>query len=538
MGAAVTEDPITMEICRHLLISVAEEMGLVMKRVAVSPMIREREDRSCAIFSADGALAAQAEHLPIHLALLITAVPRALDSLDRPLVRGDVLLFNDPYLGGSHLPDMVMIASAFGDNERLIGYAASVAHMTDVGGREPAVGGGATVTSILDEGLRLPPVRLYCGGELNVDILNLLTANVRRGDVLSGDLLAQSAAMRSGVAGLVKVARRFGTNETIRLMNGLIDYTERLTRTEIAKLPHGIAEASEFIDADPHSQPIEVRVRVAIQGDGILVDFAGSSAQRPLPVNVPLSVTRSAVYYVVRCLLDASIPTTAGCFRPVTVVTQPSTITHATSPAPVAGGSLITSQVIVDTIFRAVAQIAPEKAAAAGMGSHNTIGFGGVTDDGQEFVISESIGGGAGATAFTDGLDASRVNLMNSPNIPVEVLENEYPLRVRQYGIRRGTGGPGAQRGGDGTIRCYEFLYDTTVSILSNRAQFPARGLNGGATGAATDHLLIRADGRSEPVSSRATLTVKRGDQVIIRTAAGGGYGEPAKAASGSMENS
>lgn len=520
-------DPVGVEVCRHALVGVAEEMGTVMKRAAFSAMIKERDDRSCALFTPDLELVAQAEHLPIHLALLVSTVPAAVRVLGQ-LAPGDISLHNDPYVGGSHLPDFTSIMPVY-DGERLLGYNAVIAHMTDVGGSTPGgLGGGAR--EIVEEGLRLPPVRLYRRGELDEQLLTVVKANVRLGDTIAGDLLAQAAANRAGAKGLLRLAAKFGHANLLRYMREIVDYTERRTRAELRRLPAGTFEFEDCVDDDGTSdEPVTIKVKVTIGGGELVVDFSGSSPQRSGPVNTVYAVVQSATFFVLRCLIDPSIPTASGCFRPVHVIAPEGTVVNARFPAPVGGGSLETAQRLVDVLLGALAQAIPERVTAAGMGSHNSIAFSGYDPHRRRpFVVVENISGGGGARAHRDGISAARVNLMNTPNTPVEVLEQEFPLLVERYEVRADSAGVGRQRGGHGVVKAYRMLADGRVSILSDRHRFAPWGLFGGRPGARSAHFL--ADAADErPLPSKTTTTIARDQRLIAMTAGGGGYGPPAQ---------
>lgn len=525
-GGPVVDDPVGLEVFRNGLVGVAEEMGEVMMRAALSPMIKERNDRSCAVFTSDLRCVAQAEHLPIHLALLVSTVPAALATLRSPLERGDVLVHNDPYVGGSHLPDITMIAPVHDGEGEVLGYCAVIAHMADIGGSTPG-GVGGLARDVIEEGLMIPPVRLCRGGEVVGDVMRLLTANVRLPETLEGDLLAQIAALRAGAAGVVRLAGSVGRRRFEAMTAQILEYSERRTRLAIAALPQGEASFEDVLDDDGMGNgPLPIRVRVRVSADGISADFTGSAGQLAAPVNASESVTRSAVFFVLRCLIDPTIPTTSGCFDAVRVDAPEHTIVNARPPAPVGGGSLETAQRIVDALLGALAGIMPEKVTAAGMGSHNTIAIGGHSA-GRRWVITENLSGGGGARAELDGVTCRRVNLMNTPNTPVEVLEREFPLRVVRCEIRDGSGGEGRRRGGDGLLKEYEFLQSATLAILSDRKEHTPWGLAGGGHGQGSLHELVRADGSVEALPSKVALTVAAGERLVARTAGGGGYGPP-----------
>lgn len=525
--ATPASDPIAIEVARHSLIGVAEEMGSIMKRAAFSPMIKERNDRSCAIFTPDLELVAQAEHLPIHLALLLSTVPAAVEALPDGLGPGDVSIHNDPYVAGSHLPDFTTVMPIF-EQDRLLGYSAVIAHMTDVGG---SAGGGiaGVAREIFEEGFRVPPVRLYKAGKLDAEVLNLLAANVRIPDNMRGDILAQAAANHAGERGVRRVASRYGADRLLGYMNDIIDYTERRTRAEIEKLPDGVFDFEDFVDDDGNSdEPITIRAVVTITGAELTVDFTGSGEQRQGPVNMALAVLKSAVFFVVRCLIDPTIRTNSGCFRSIKVIAPEGTVVNAQFPAPVAGGSLETAQRAVDTLLGAFSKAVPEAVTAAGMGGHNSLSFSGQwADTGRPFVMGENVSGGWGARAQSDGLDATRAYLFNTPNNPVEVLERESPLLVERVELRQDSGGAGKHRGGLALVKEYRAMGRVRVSILSDRRRFAPWGLFGGAEGATSEHFLVRG-GERTLLPTKTAVNLEAGDHLIAMTAGGGGYGDPA----------
>jgi N-methylhydantoinase B len=527
-------DPITVEVCRHALVGVAEEMGTIMKRAAFSPMIKERNDRSCALFTPDLELVAQAEHLPIHLALLVSTVPAAVRELG-VMQPGDISIHNDPYVGGSHLPDFTTIMPIY-DGDVLLGYCAVIAHMTDVGGSVPG-GLGGNAREIFEEGIRVPPIRLYKGGALDDEVLRLLGANVRIPDLMTGDVVAQAAANMAGSRGVLRLAEKFGRESLLANMEEMLAYTERRTRAAIAELPQGEFEFEDFIDDDGHSdEPVRIRAKVSIRGGTMEVDYEGSSPQREGPVNAAFAVVQSATYFVIRCLIDPTIPTTSGCFRSVSVRAPEASVVNARFPAPVGGGSLETAQRVVDVLLGALAKAIPEAVTAAGMGGHNTVGFGGTwSEHGRPFVITENISGGCGAHAAGDGLTATRCNLMNSPNNPIEVFEREAPIIVERFEVREGSGGEGEYRGGLGIVKEYRLLTDAKVSILSDRRRFAPWGLAGGKHGATSLHLAIRDDDE-EVLPSKVTTTLRAGDRLVAMTAGGGGFGPPSQRSAAAIE--
>jgi N-methylhydantoinase B len=418
------------------------------------------------------------------------------------------------------------------DDAGLLGYSAVIAHMTDVGGSVPG-GLGGRAREIFEEGVRIPPVRLFKGGQLDEEVLRILAANVRISDLMTGDVLAQAAANMAGARGVLRLAEKFGRTNLLANMAEMLAYTERRTRAAISELPQGDYSFEDLLDDDGQSdEPIRIRARLSIRGSELEVDYEGSSPQRDGPVNAAFAVVQSATFFVIRCLIDPTIPTTSGCFRSVTVTAPPGTVVNAQFPAPVGGGSLETAQRVVDVLLGALAKAVPEAVTAAGMGGHNTISFGGTRpESGEPFVITENVSGGCGARLRADGLTATRVNLMNSPNNPVEVFEREAPMLIERYEVRADSGGAGRHRGGLGIIKEYRLLADAKVSILSDRRRYPPWGLDGGEPGATSLHVAVRG-GVEEVLPSKVTTTLRAGDRLIAKTAGGGGFGPPSERSS------
>ncbi len=511
-----------LSVANALLAAVAEEMGAVLGRTALSPNIKERRDYSCAVFDPEGQLVAQAAHIPVHLGAMPEAVRAALPLA--PFRPGDIVVLNDPYLGGTHLPDITMVSPVF-VGRRLVGFVASRAHHADVGGVAP--GSMPLARELWQEGLIIPPVRLVAGGHLQRDVLALILRNVRTPQERMGDLEAQMAAQRLGEERLGELARRLGPRRLLSLMAALQDYAERMTRAAIARIPDGRYSFQDYLDDDGLShEPLPIRVTVEVQGDRMHVDFTGTAPERPSSINAVAAVTRSAVYYVVRCLLDEAVPANEGCFRPLSLTLPEGSLVNARPPRAVSAGNVETSQRIVDALLGALAQALPHLIPAASQGTMNNVAMGGWdARRGTPFTYYETIGGGAGAGPHGPGLDAVHSHMTNTMNTPVEALEMAYPLRVLEYRVRRGSGGPGRHRGGDGIVRTYEFLCPTTVTIVSERRRFPPWGLQGGGPGQPGRHRLRRADGQEVPLPSKCQVEVGPGDRLTIETPGGGGWG-------------
>ncbi|MFT4949149.1 MAG: N-methylhydantoinase B [Natronomonas sp.] len=503
-------NPVELEVLRNQLESVAEEMGRVLVHGAYSPNITERRDCSTALFDADGRLVAQAEHIPVHLGAMPAAVGAVLDRDPEP---GDLFALNDPFEGGTHLPDVTLVSPVVREG-RVVAYAASRAHHADVGGMTPG-SMPAGSRDIQQEGVRLPPVRLVAGGEPRDDVVSLVLANVRNPRERRADLRAQRAAHDRGAERVRELFDEHG-DRLLAAFEAVRDYSRKRVEAELAGVPDGEYTASDAMEGDGVTDDeIPLEVTVTVDGSQLTVDFAGTAAQVTGNVNAPLAVTRSAVYYVLRCVTDPDIPPNGGCYDPVTVRAPAGSLLNPEPPAAVVGGNVETSQRVTDVVFAALAEAAPERVPAGGQGTMNnlTVGSG-------DFAYYETVGGGAGATARTDGLSGVQVGMTNTLNTPVEALERAYPLRVDEYVIRTNSGGAGRHRGGDGLVRQLTVEADATVSLLTERRRRPPRGLDGGADGTPGRN---RIDG--EAVPAKVTTEVSPGTTVRVETPGGGGYG-------------
>ena len=544
-------DPITLQLYRHRFAGVSEEMGITLRRTSYSPNIKERLDFSCAVFDGQGNLIAQAAHIPAHLGAMPASVRTILNKFP-DWDPGDVVIVNDPFEGGNHLPDITMIAPVFvdegsegreargGENAGASSlphstphaprpspsfFVASRAHHADVGGMTP--GSLPLSTEIYQEGIIIPPVKLYKGGVLNEDLLRLILRNVRTPDERRGDLAAQRAAHAVGERRLHELIAAHGRDEVLAYARHLQDYSERITRASIARWPDGIyrfEDVLELIEGDQVSL-VPIRVAAIIEGDGITFDFTGTAPVMHGSLNAVIAIAQSACYYAVRCLIDDDAPMNDGCFAPVTVVAPENCVVNAQSPAAVAGGNVETSQRITDVVLGALAQALPERIPAASQGTMNNVTIGGLRADGTPFAYYETIGGGMGAGPDGDGLDGVQVHMTNTLNTPVEALELAYPFRLRHYGLRSGSGGQGRHRGGDGIVREYEILAPATVTMLSERRAVAPWGLAGGGEGQPGRNVIIHADGIEEALPSKFTRRLFPGDRLRIETPGGGGWG-------------
>ncbi|QSR84768.1 hydantoinase B/oxoprolinase family protein [Methylacidimicrobium sp. B4] len=520
-------NPIQLEIFRALFVSVAEEMGSSLRRTAFSPNIRERCDYSCALYEASGRLAAQGDHMPVHLGSMPVAVRRAIQAV--PMGPGDAVILNDPYEGGTHLPDLTLVTPVYGKEEASgapLFYVASRAHHADIGGM--TAGSMPPSSEIFQEGLRIPAVKLVEGGKWNQALLQVILANVRTPGEREGDLAAQLAANRTGEDRLRQMLARYGKEQMQRAAEALIDYTERMVRRRLAEISDGTYEAVDYLDDDGFSEePIPIRVAIRKRGEEALIDFTGSGPQVQGNVNAVLAIALSAVSYVVRSLLEEDVPANAGLLAPIEVVAPPGSVVNALFPAAVAAGNVETSQRLVDVLLRALGQALPERIPAAGGGTMNNLTLGGIhPDSGCPFAYYETIAGGMGGGPSGDGDSGVHTHMTNSRNTPVEALEHALPVRVVRYRLRRGSGGAGKHRGGDGVIREIEFLTDMDVTLLSDRRRFPPYGLQGGASGARGENLLIDEGGET-PLPGKISFRARRGQILSIRTPGGGGWGRP-----------
>ncbi len=516
-------------------------MGIALRRTAFSPNIKERRDYSCAVFDAFGRVIAQGDHMPVHLGSMPMAVAAALREIQ--IAPGDVVALNDPFAGGTHLPDVTLVMSVVSENprrsrnqrhgasqrtaisgQRILFYVANRAHHADIGGATP--GSMGLATDIYGEGIRIPPIRLVRNGVLDKDLMGLILANVRSNAERRGDFEAQIGSLKTGTARLLEIVERRGVAETSEYAEQLIDYSARLMRHAIGLIPDGEYEAEDTLDDDGISdRPVPIHVRITIGGERAIVDFTGSAAQVAGAINAVEAITVSAVSYVFRCLLGGEVPASAGLMQPIHVIAPAGTVVNARPPASVAGGNVETSQRIVDVLFKALAQALPESIPAASQGTMNNLTIGGIDPrHGQEFCYYETIAGGMGARPSLDGMSGVHTHMTNSLNTPAEALEYAYPLRVREYRLRPGSGGRGKHRGGDGVVREIETLVPARMSLLADRRKRRPYGLQGGEEGKAGIDVII-TDGQIRKVVSKGSHELKKGDRVRIETPGGGGWG-------------
>ena len=529
MAKAGGKRGVHLEVFHHLFAAAAEEMGVSLMRSAFSPNIKERRDFSCALFDGEGRMVAQAAHLPVHLGSAPLSVAAARDAVD--MEPGDAVLLNDPFTGGTHLPDLTLVSPVFlSGGKRPDFYCANRAHHADVGGQHP--GSMAPALDVHAEGLRIPPVRLVRGGALVQETADLLLANMRVPEERRGDLLAQWAANRVGAERLEEMAHEHSPSVMGQRAALLLDWTEGLTRALISELPDGEWEFEDSLDTGAEGD-VRLHVLMKKRRGELSFDFSQSDDQGSAPVNTPRAVAVSAVFYLLRLLLPPGTPTNEGVLRPVRILTRPGSVVDAIYPAPVAAGNVETSQRLVDVLLGAVAQVLPDRVPAASAGTMSNLSFGVRTKEGA-FTYYETIGGGAGAGPRGDGANALQTHMTNTRNTPVEVLENQLPVRVVSNTVRRGSGGRGRRRGGDGVIRELEFLVPVELGWIASRQKRGPWGLRGGARGA-SGRLRVYLPSSAEALipGPQASLRLEAGARVEVLTPGGGGFGTPAGARSG-----
>jgi N-methylhydantoinase B/oxoprolinase/acetone carboxylase alpha subunit len=516
-------DVVELELFRNLFVSIAEEMGVVLRKTAYSANIKERRDYSCALYDAAGDTVAMGDHMPVHLGAMPLSVRHAIDSFR--LGPGDVVLVNDPFQGGTHLPDITAVSAVFiQDRKRPAFYTANRAHHADVGGMSP--GSMPLAREIYQEGIRIPPVLAVRGGVVDRGLMRLILANVRTPGEREGDLLAQMMSNQRGAERLRAIVRKYGLARVNRNIRELQDYSERMMRAAIRELPDGVYRFTDFLDGDGViERPVKIQVAIEIRGDSATVDFTGSDAQVTGSVNANYAVALSATMYVCRCLVPEEVPYTSGLLRPVRVVAPERTVVNAGPPAAMAAGNVETSQRITDALLGALAQAAPLRIPAASSGTMNNLSLGG-WDRGRNapFAYYETIAGGMGASSAGPGESAVHTHMTNSWNTPVEAFERQYPLRVGRYAVRSGSGGAGKHRGGDGIVREIEFLTPCEVTILSDRRTRGPYGLAGGKAGQPGQNTLLRGRKRMK-VAGKVNFRVSGGEILRIESPGGGGWG-------------
>jgi N-methylhydantoinase B len=529
-------DPVELEIFKSLFHSIAEEMGAALRRTAFSPNIKERRDYSCAVFDSHGEVVAMGDHMPVHLGSMPMSVRAAVARLSlRP---GDVAILNDPFCGGTHLPDITLVAPVFLSGKGSKGgqgtlpafYVASRAHHADVGGTY--AGSMGICREIYQEGVRIPPVKLISAGTVEEGVMRLLLNNVRTPEEREGDLKAQIAACHTGAERLKEVVGRYGLPRVRQVLSELQDYSEELMRAFLSKVPRGRYRAEDFLDDDgAGSGPVRIVATLAFAAarkaqPAVTVDFTGTAPQVAGSVNAVDAIAYSACFYVFRCLLQEDVPAAAGLMRPVRMIAPSGTVVNSRPPAAVAGGNVETSQRIVDVLLRALAQAVPDRVPAGSSGTMNNLTIGGIDErTGEPFAYYETIAGGMGARPDRPGVSGIHTHMTNSLNTPAEALEYAYPLRVTRYSLRPGSGGEGKFRGGDGIVREVELLSDAEVTLLADRRTRGPYGLRGGADGAEGRTRVVHRDHSVEQLPGKCSVRLKKGERVRIESPGGGGWG-------------
>jgi N-methylhydantoinase B/oxoprolinase/acetone carboxylase alpha subunit len=519
--------PIEFEVFKNLFLSIAEEMGVTLCRTGFSPNIKERLDYSCAVYDAAGETIAQGDHMPVHLGAMPLSVRAAIDSVR--MEQGDIVMLNDPFRGGTHLPDITLVSPVFigprGRDRRPTFYVANRAHHSDVGGMSP--GSMPVAREIYQEGLIIPPLRLVRRGRMVDDVLALVLANVRTPDEREGDLAAQIAANRVAETRLIETVSRYGRARTLTFASALQDYTERVVRATIRAIPDGEYTYEDALDDDGFSDvPVRICARVAVRGDRATIDFTGSAPQVEGSVNANYAITLSACLYAFRCLVVDDVLYNAGVARPLTVIAPEGSIVNARRPSAVAGGNVETSQRITDVVLGALGRALPDRLPAASQGTMNNVTLGGVDPaTGRRFAYYETIGGGMGGRKGLAGLSGVHTHMSNTRNTPIEAIEHYLPVRIRQYRLRDDSAGAGAFPGGQGIVREYELLADASVTVLSERRRRPPYGAQGGQPGGRGRNTLVR-DGREETLPGKVQRHLRAGDRLRIETPGGGGYGK------------
>jgi N-methylhydantoinase B len=521
-------DPIELAVFQSAVHSIAEEMGASLRRTALSPNIKERRDYSCAVFDGHARVIAMGDHMPVHLGSMPMSVLAAVSAI--AFAPGDLAILNDPYAGGTHLPDITMVLPVFlAGSNRPAFYVSNRAHHADVGGT--FAGSMGPANEIFQEGIRIPPVRIVRGGEIDREMLKLILLNVRTPKEREGDIESQIGACRVGEQRILQLAQKYGERELQRLIEELLNYSERLVRAELRSMPSGEFSAEDWLDDDGVSdvpRKICVKLRFTPDTGSLHIDFAGSSPQVAGSVNAVRAITLSACFYMLRCLLPDDAPATEGILRPLTLNTDAGSIVDALPPAAVAAGNVETSQRIVDVLLRALSQAVPDRVPAASAGTMSNLTIGGVDPrTGEPFTYYETIAGGMGARPGLMGISGVQTHMTNSLNTPIEALEYAYPFRVHRYAYRYGSGGAGQFCGGDGLIREIELLADAQVTLLAERRKFRPYGLSGGEDGAPGRGRIAKAGSaeRTE-LPGKCSRHLSEGDILCIETPGGGGWGK------------
>jgi len=516
-------NPVLLQVFKNRFASIAEEMGVTLTRTGFSPNIKERRDLSCAVFNADGDMIAQAAHIPVHLGSMPLSVKAAIQS--GPFAEGDMIMLNDPFKGGTHLPDITLVAPVFAGEKQPSFFVANRAHHADVGGM--TAGSMPLSTTIFQEGVIIPALKVVVRGKIDRGLMAFFLNNVRTPVEREGDFTAQMMANVTGVRRMQALVRKHGLKTAAFYAEALMAYSERIMRAAVNEIPDGVYSFGDVMDDDGiETENVGIRVATTIRGDTAVLDFTTSDDQVPGCINAVHAITLSVVLYVFRSLVTEDIPTNAGCLKPITVLTRKGSVVDAVFPAAVAGGNVELSQRIVDVVLGSLAGALPDRIPAAGQGTMNNVTIGGIDPRTEKpFAYYETIGGGMGAARNGDGESAVHSHMTNTLNTPVEALEYAYPFMVNAYAVRRNSGGNGVHRGGDGIVREMRLLSDAEVTVLSERRKNAPYGLFGGGKGERGRNIVIHG-GRREEKPGKFSVSLKKGDILRIETPGGGGYGK------------
>ena len=520
-------DIITREVIRGGLEYIAEEMGIILRNAAYSTNIKERMDHSCSLFDSKGRMIAQAEHIPVHLGAMPLTVSSIMKEFEGAIFPGDSFILNDPYLGGTHLPDITIVTPIFYNKKELVGYSVSRAHHNDIGGITPGSMPG-NATEIFQEGLRIPPIKIVKRGEVDRDILNLIMTNSRTPKIRKGDLMAQLSANWTGEKRLLELIEQKGLEVYDLSVEEILNYSEKRFLSILKEFPENEAESIDFMDGDGFSdEPIKLAVKISLKKDHVIFDFTGTSEQVQGAINCPYAVTLSGSYYVIRSITDPTIPANEGLYRHLTVKVPKGSLLNASPPAAVVGGNVETSQRVVDTLLKAFSKILPERIPAASQGTMNNLIIGGTNYNGESFTFYETICGGTGGSANMDGVDGIHSHMTNTMNTPIEEIEARYPLFVEEYSLKSNSCGMGKFRGGLGVIRAFRTDVPVIVSVLGERQKLAPWGLNDGQEGEKGIYYKITKSNEKKVVDGKGSFSLEKGEKIIIQTPGGGGWGDP-----------
>jgi N-methylhydantoinase B len=521
-------DSFTVEIIRNAAIFISEEMGVVLRNTAYSPNIKDRLDHTCSVLTPKGELAAQAEHIPVHLGSMAVGVKNTLDYLEREgiyLEPGDIIVVNDPYIAGTHLNDILLMKPVYVKG-KLIAIVADKAHHVDVGGSVPGSMGGE-VRELSQEGIVIPPIKIVEKGTFKNDVIKLIAENVRTPEYFKGDLKAQIAALNVGERRIVELAEKYGPETILEAWDEILSYTERYTRNRIKSLGRfGKFEAEDYIELDDKLLKIKASVEIKDSGE-VTVDFSGTDKQVEAPINAVYGVTVAATTFALKSVIDPEMPVNHGFYRVVQILAPSGTLVNPRKPAPVSGGNTETSQRIADVVFKALAEAFPERVPAASCGSMTNVAMGGIVNE-KRWAFYETIGCGSGGRPKGDGIDGVHTNMTNTLNTPIERLEIEYPIIMVAYKLREDSEGPGTYRGGLGITRAFKLIKGKAiVTILAERCKTSPWGLQGGLPGERAQHYVVKKNGQIIKLKCKETIEIEEGDIVYINTPGGGGYGDP-----------